>query len=107
MLQERIEGYEMAVGGWFGKHGWCMAINENWEEKRKMNDGLGENTGEMGTIMRYVKQSKLFEQTLEPVTDYLLAHGYIGYVDMNCIIDKKANLGHLSLLCALAGHIYI
>ena len=89
MLQEKIDGYEMAVGGWFGKHGWCDALNENWEEKRAMNDGLGENTGEMGTIMRYVRQSKLFEETLEPVTDYLLAHGYVGYVDMNCIVTKK------------------
>jgi len=88
MLQEKIDGYEMAVGGWFGKHGWCQAINENWEEKRLMNDGLGENTGEMGTIMRYVTSSKLFDETLEPVTDYLLAHGYIGYVDMNCIVKK-------------------
>ena len=89
MLQAKIDGYEMAVGGWFGKHGWCRELNENWEEKRQMNDGLGENTGEMGTIMRYVRSSKLFEETLEPVTDYLLAHGYIGYVDMNCIIDKS------------------
>lgn len=89
MLQECIDGYEMAVGGWFGKHGWCSALNENWEEKRQMNDGLGENTGEMGTIMRYVKDSQLFKETLEPVTNYLLAHGYIGYVDMNCIVDKK------------------
>lgn len=88
MLQERIEGYEMAVGGWFGPGGWCSIVNENWEEKRRMNDGLGENTGEMGTILRYVKKSKLFEMALEPCTDYLFASQYVGYVDMNCIIAK-------------------
>jgi phosphoribosylamine--glycine ligase len=89
MLQECIDGYEMAVGGWFGPGGWSKYINENWEEKRQMNDGLGQNTGERGTVMRYVKQSALFDETLEPVTDYLTECGYVGYVDMNCIIDKK------------------
>lgn len=89
MLQECISGCEMAVGGWFGPGGWSNAINENWEEKRRMNDGLGENTGEMGTVLRYVKHSELFDEVLEPVTDYLHKCKYVGYVDMNCIIDEQ------------------
>lgn len=89
MLQKAVEGgVEMAVGGWFGPGGWSEPINENWEEKRLMNDGLGPNTGEMGTVMRYVSKSKLFKEVLEPVTDRLAKTGYVGYVDMNCIVDK-------------------
>lgn len=88
LLQEKIDGTEMAVGGWLGPHGWCAALNENWEEKRLMNEGLGVNTGEMGTVMRYTKKSKLFDDVLEPCTDYLISLGYVGYIDMNCIVDE-------------------
>ena len=88
LLQECIEGVEMAVGGWLGPDGWCEPINENWEEKRLMNEGLGVNTGEMGTVMRYVKKSALFDEVLKPCTDHLLELGYVGYVDMNCMVGK-------------------
>lgn len=89
MLQEMAKGQEMAVGGWFGPGGWSKWINENWEEKRLMAGGLGPNTGEMGTVLRYVKQSNLFDDVLRPVTDMLEATGYVGYVDVNCIVDGK------------------
>jgi phosphoribosylamine--glycine ligase len=86
LLQEKVDGVEMAVGGWFGPGGWADWFCENWEEKRLMNDGLGINTGEQGTTLRYVKKSKLFEEALEPCTDYLTQIKYVGYVDMNCMI---------------------
>lgn len=89
ILQEMCKGVEMAVGCWFGPGGWSSAICENWEEKRFMNDGLGENTGEQGTTLRYVSKSKLFKEVLEPCGEYLKSIKYIGYVDMNCIIDKQ------------------
>jgi len=88
-LQERIDGVEMAVGGWFGPGGFNRWYNENWEEKRLMPSGLGPNTGEMGTIMRYTKTSKLAKEVLEPVADHLASLGYVGYCDVNCIIDPE------------------
>jgi phosphoribosylamine--glycine ligase len=88
LLQKAIKGAEMAVGGWFGPGGWCEQLNENWEEKRLMNEGLGVNTGEMGTVMRYTKRSKLFDDVLKPCTDALEKLGYVGYVDMNCMIGE-------------------
>lgn len=88
LIQEAVKGTEMAVGGWLGPGGWCSWLNENWEEKRLMNDGLGVNTGEMGTVMRYTRSSKLFEDVLKPCTDALLDLGYVGYVDMNCIVGE-------------------
>lgn len=88
LLQEATKGVEMAVGGWFGPGGWSRWLNENWEEKRMMNEGLGVNTGEQGTVMRYVQRSKLFTDTLEPVTRVLQQLNYVGYVDMNCIVGE-------------------
>lgn len=88
VLQECVKGTEMAVGGWFGPGGWSKWRCENWEEKRLMNDGLGINTGEQGTTLRYVSGSKLFDEVVEPVSDYLFDIDYCGYVDVNCIIDE-------------------
>jgi len=91
ILQEFIGGIEMAVGGWFGPHGWNRGWCENWEFKKLMDGDLGVNTGEQGTVMRYVKKSKLAEKVLVPVTEDLLRAGYVGYVDVNCIIDEDGN----------------
>jgi phosphoribosylamine--glycine ligase len=92
MLQEVVDGIEMAVGAWFGPGGWSKWKLENFEEKKFMNDGLGQNTGEQGTILRYVQKSKLFEDVLEPVGAVLHSLDYVGYVDMNCIIDPKTGI---------------
>ena len=89
ILQEFIGGTEMAVGAWFGpggfNRGWC----ENWEFKKLMNDDLGVATGEQGTVVRYVAQSSLAKKVLQPLEDALANAGYIGYIDVNCIIDDK------------------
>lgn len=48
-------------------------------------------TGEMGTVGRYVKRSKLADKVLKPLEDDLYDLGYCGYVDVNCIIDDAGN----------------
>ncbi len=45
----------------------------------------------MGTILRYVKKSKLADKVLKPLEDALYRLDYCGYVDVNCIIDEKGN----------------
>lgn len=91
ILQEFISGVEMAVGGWFGpcgfNRGWC----ENFEFKKLMNDELGVATGEQGTVVRYVAKSSLARKVLEPLEDQLASLGYVGYIDVNCIIDDEGN----------------
>ena len=88
LLQEFIPGIEMAVGAWFGpggfNRGWC----ENWEFKKLMNDDLGVATGEQGTVLRYVAKSKLADKVLKPVEEALAKLNYVGYIDVNCIIDE-------------------
>jgi phosphoribosylamine--glycine ligase len=91
ILQEFVPGVEMAVGGWFGpagfNEGWC----ENFEFKKLMNGDLGVATGEQGTVLRYVKTSKLARKVLAPLETALQKMGYVGYVDVNTIIDEKGN----------------
>lgn len=99
MLQEFVEGYEMAVGCYFGPGGFNMGWEENWEFKKLMNDDMGPNTGEQGTIMRMVKQSKLAERVLKPLEDALAATGHTGDIDVNCIIDKQGNPWPLEFTC--------
>jgi phosphoribosylamine--glycine ligase len=89
ILQEFKAGIEMAVGGWFGpggfNHGWC----ENFEFKKLMDGDKGPNTGEQGTVMRYVSESKLADDVLSPVEKELAKTGHTGYIDVNCIIDEN------------------
>jgi len=89
VLQKFIPGIEMAVGGWFGPGGFNKGWCENWEFKKLMNDDLGVATGEQGTVLRYVAKSKLAKIVLEPLEDKLAKAGYIGYIDVNCIIDEE------------------
>ena len=96
MLQKKVDGMsEMAVGGWFGKGGWSQWKCENWEHKKMMNDDLGVNVGEQGTVLRYVEESELFKRTLEPCTALLKKLKYVGYVDMNCLIQKAGDIACL------------
>ncbi len=88
ILQEFMPGIEMAVGGWFGPGGFNRGFCENFEFKKLMNDDMGVATGEQGTVLRYVKKSLLADKVLLPVEDQLAAEGYVGYIDVNCIIAE-------------------
>lgn len=89
VLQEFMPGIEMGVSGWFGPQGWLPCWEENFEFKKLMNDDMGVATGEQGTVLRYVRRSKLADKVLKPLTAQLKAAKYIGDVDVNCIIDDK------------------
>ncbi len=89
ILQDRIEGVEMAVGAWIGPGGFADGWEENFEEKRLFAGGIGPNCGEAGTVMRLVKTSKLADCVLKPLEDRLQRTGYIGNVDVNCIVDEE------------------
>jgi len=91
ILQDFIEGTEMGVGGWFGPHGFNAGWEENFEFKKLMDGDMGVATGEQGTVIRYVRRSKLARKVLEPLTDMLAAANYVGDVDVNCIIDDRGN----------------
>lgn len=91
ILQEFVPGIEMAVGGWFGPGGFNNYFIENFEFKKFMNDNLGPNTGEQGTVTKYVtaKNSKLAQETLLKVEPELEKLNYCGFVDISVIVDKS------------------
>ena len=89
ILQEFIPGCEFAVGGFFGPGGWCGPWLENFEHKKLMAGEVGPNTGEMGTIMRYVGDSKLADEMLRPLEGELYREGYTGYIDVSVIVDER------------------
>jgi phosphoribosylamine---glycine ligase len=89
MLQRKADGVEMGIAGWFSpQSGWLRMLEESWEHKRFLNDDLGANTGEQGTVIRHVQDSLLFDRVLRPLTDYLYQIGYVGDCSVNCIIDR-------------------
>ena len=92
ILQDYVEGTEFAVGGWFGPGGWNAGWCENFEFKKLMNGDLGVATGEQGTVLRYVKSSKLARKVLLPLTDTLARENYVGYIDVNCIVEDNGNV---------------
>lgn len=88
ILQEFKPGIEVAVGGWFGKHGFSECFNINFEHKKTLTGDVGVNCGEQGTVIYYTDKEKLAEKVLLPCTDYLHSIGYTGYIDAAVIIDK-------------------
>lgn len=91
ILQEKVDGVEFAVGGWFGKDGFADVWEENHEFKKLMPGDVGMNTGEMGTVMRFVRSSKLADKVLRPLESMLFRLKYNGNIDVNCIVDDEGN----------------
>jgi phosphoribosylamine--glycine ligase len=91
ILQEYMPGCEMAVGGFFGPHGFSKGWCENFEFKKFMDGDVGLNTGEQGTVMRFCSRSRLADAVLKPLQGWLEKIKYTGYIDVNCIIDEAGN----------------
>ncbi|MFA6214429.1 MAG: phosphoribosylglycinamide synthetase C domain-containing protein [Candidatus Micrarchaeia archaeon] len=88
-LQKFAQGVEVAVGAFFNGKEFCMPVNVNFEHKRMFAGDLGPNTGEMGTLMFWASQSRIFNETLAKMKEKLAACGYVGYIDINCIANAK------------------
>lgn len=101
ILQEKVEGVEVAVAGWFGPGGWVGPWEENFEHKKLYAHDLGNNTGEMGTVMKYVDSSPLADKMLKPLTQALHAIHFVGNIDVNTIIDDKGNIWPLEFTMRL------
>lgn len=92
ILQDFKPGIELCVTGIFGPAGWMDFWAEGFEHKKLMDKDLGPNTGEMGTVIRYTRKSKLADMLLRPMEETLHEIGYVGMLDMNCIVDEKTGI---------------
>lgn len=88
-LQKFVSGVEVAVGAFFNGKDFILPINVNFEHKRVFPGDIGPFTGEMGTLMFWSEPNKLFRMTLEKMKPALVESGYIGYIDINCIVNGK------------------
>jgi phosphoribosylamine--glycine ligase len=86
-LQRRVSGVEVAVCGFFDGDGFVGPINFNFEHKRLFPGNVGPSTGEMGTSMFWAGRNELFAETLGKLEDWLAGEGYVGSIDLNCIVD--------------------
>jgi phosphoribosylamine--glycine ligase len=86
-LQRRVEGVEVAVCGFFDGNRFVEPINFNFEHKKLFPGNIGPSTGEMGTAMFWAGRNRLFRETLGKVEDWLAEEGYVGSIDLNCIVD--------------------
>lgn len=86
-LQRRVTGVEIAVGGFFNGKEFIYPLNINFEHKKLFPGNIGPSTGEMGTTMFWSGANRLFNQTLKKMEKRLAAEGYVGYMDLNCIVN--------------------
>ncbi|MFH1126635.1 MAG: phosphoribosylglycinamide synthetase C domain-containing protein [archaeon] len=87
-LQKRIGGVEVAVGAFFNGKQFIYPINVNFEHKKLFPGNLGPSTGEMGTAMFWSGPNKIFNMTLKKMEKKLAEEGYVGYIDINCIVNN-------------------
>jgi phosphoribosylamine--glycine ligase len=88
-LQKRVMGVEVAVGAFFNGLHFISPININFENKKLFPGNLGPPTGEMGTSMFWSQPNRLFNLTLKKMESKLKEEGFVGYIDLNCIVSHK------------------
>ena len=87
-LQKKVTGVEVAVGAFFNGKRFITPININFEHKRLFPGEVGPPTGEMGTSMFWSSPNKLFNLTIKKFEEKLAEEGYVGYFDLNCIVNN-------------------
>ena len=88
-LQDRVTGVEVAIGGFFNGHKFMQPLNVNFEHKKLLPGNVGPATGEMGTSMFWTGPNKLYRETLGRMAPQLEREGYVGYIDVNCIVNGQ------------------
>jgi phosphoribosylamine---glycine ligase len=88
-LQKKVSGVEVAVGGFFNGNEFVYPININFEHKKLFPGNIGPSTGEMGTTMYWSMPNKLFNSTLKKLEEKLREEKYVGYMDLNCIVNNR------------------
>src|SRR6059036_1170412 len=88
-LQRRIVGVEVAAGAFFNGKEFVLPVNINFEHKKLFPGDIGPSTGEMGTTMFWSEPTRLFNATLKKMEARLRDERYVGYIDVNCMVNSN------------------
>ena len=88
-LQKFASGVEVAVSAFFNGIDFVYPLCVNFEHKKLFPGDIGPFTGEMGTLMFWADSSVLFGSTLLKMGGVLKETGYVGYIDINCIVNGR------------------
>jgi len=88
-LQRRIVGVEVAAGAFFNGTEFVLPVNVNFEHKKLFPGDIGPSTGEMGTTMFWSEPTRIFNATLKKMEPKLREEHYVGFIDVNCIVNSN------------------
>jgi len=88
-IQKFMSGVEVAIGAFFNGQDFILPVCINFEHKRMFNEEIGPSTGEMGTLMFWSERTRLYDETLAKFRPLLAEMGYVGYFDINCIVNVR------------------
>jgi len=91
IMEDVIDGVEVACGGWFNGKEFVDPININFEFKRLFpNCPSSILTGEMGSVFRYVnkKSCPIYQHSIGKLEKFLAENYGAGYFDLNAIANN-------------------
>ncbi len=88
-LQKHVSGVEVGASAFFNGEKFITPVLVAFEHKRLFPGELGPMTGEMGTSMFWSEPNVLFAETTGKLEEDLCKSGYVGYIDINCIVNGR------------------
>ncbi len=88
-LQKFASGVEVGASRFFNGQDFVGPITIGFEHKRLFPGELGPLTGEMGTSIFWCESNYIFRATLEKMKEDLQKSGYVGFIDINCIVNGR------------------